>query len=442
MHDDRADHRRRRHGTDRLRLQSRSSQPLAAATGSSSIRRRRPRASSPTTGPGSRRSLPRCNCIPRTPSTEGRRPHRGSSLSHLRVALIQTDARAASDGRPLSRPERGLNKPAPWTLSVSVGPGSARGPMRGGPTAADDPPRRCPMSASRRGFGSRSRHGRARPRHRLRLRRHELPDVAVVPAGEAPAPTTAAGPAGSEGGDLVIVGRIVTMDEPPMAEALLIEDGPRDLRRHAGRGAWRWPARRCRSSTSAANVAYPGFIDAHAHWIGDRDYYGIDSPAAAMDAALSRGWTSISEQWVNQERLDELEALAADDALPLRVDAYLALNFDTRVLRRLVHVARARACRRPPPRPGAEDPSRRRRGQRSCNWEPADLTATIGRAERGRLAGIGPRHELRGPGAGPRRLRGGARSDRAEPAPPPDRARHPGDATSSWPAWSPWTSPR
>ena len=47
-----------------------------------------------------------------------------------------------------------------------------------------------------------------------------------------------------------------------------------------------------------------------------------------MDLAVTRGWTSISEQWVNQERLDELEALAADDALPLRVDAYLALNFD------------------------------------------------------------------------------------------------------------------
>ena len=56
------------------------------------------------------------------------------------------------------------------------------------------------------------------------------------------------------------------------------------------------------------DVAYPGFIDAHAHWIGDREYYGIESPAAAMDAALSRGWTSISEQWVNPERLDELEA--------------------------------------------------------------------------------------------------------------------------------------
>ena len=62
------------------------------------------------------------------------------------------------------------------------------------------------------------------------------------------------------------------------------------------------------------NVAYPGFIDAHAHWIGDREYYGLETPAEAMDAALSRGWTSISEQWVNEERLDELETLAADDA--------------------------------------------------------------------------------------------------------------------------------
>lgn len=75
------------------------------------------------------------------------------------------------------------------------------------------------------------------------------------------------------------------------------------------------------------NVAYPGFIDAHAHWIGDRDYYRIGTPAEAMDAAITRGWTSISEQWVNQERLDELESLAADQAaLPLRVDAYLALD--------------------------------------------------------------------------------------------------------------------
>ena len=45
-----------------------------------------------------------------------------------------------------------------------------------------------------------------------------------------------------------------------------------------------------------------------------------------MDAALSRGWTSISEQWVDQDRLAELESLDAAAALRLRVDAYLALN--------------------------------------------------------------------------------------------------------------------
>jgi predicted amidohydrolase YtcJ len=73
-------------------------------------------------------------------------------------------------------------------------------------------------------------------------------------------------------------------------------------------------------------VAYPGFIDAHSHWIGDRDYYGGGSAADAMQAALSRGWTSISEQWINQKKLAELNSLAAERALPLRVDAYLALN--------------------------------------------------------------------------------------------------------------------
>ena len=60
--------------------------------------------------------------------------------------------------------------------------------------------------------------------------------------------------------------------------------------------------------------------------MGDRDYYGLDTAAEAMQAALTRGWTSIAELWVNRERLSELETLATDEALPVRVDAYLALN--------------------------------------------------------------------------------------------------------------------
>ena len=142
------------------------------------------------------------------------------------------------------------------------------------------------------------------------------PPVATTPAPSAPE---------SPSGNLVIVGRIVTMGESGVVEAVLIEGGT-------------VTAVGTRNEVLAysddlvpvidigANVAYPGFIDAHAHWIGDRGYYGLSSAAEAMQAALERGWTSIAELWVDAERLAELEGLAADGALPLRVDAYLALN--------------------------------------------------------------------------------------------------------------------
>ena len=195
------------------------------------------------------------------------------------------------------------------------------------------------------------------------------------PAASAIAAPTAVTP---RRGSLVIVGRIVTMDDPRIAEALLIEAGT-------------VTAVGSRDEVMALagdevpivdigqNVAYPGFIDAHAHWIGDRDYYGIGSAAEAMDEAITRGWTSISEQWVNQERLDELTGLAADDALPLRVDAYLALNFAKDFLGDWYESRK----------PGAVNDRLRVQGLKIhldngagtiMNWEPADLTATIGRA--------------------------------------------------------------
>ena len=125
-----------------------------------------------------------------------------------------------------------------------------------------------------------------------------------------------------------------------------------------------------------ANVAYPGFIDAHAHWIDSRQLAGIDSAEEAMDAALRRGWTSISEQMVVRDGLDELRALATKDGLPLRVDAYLvALNFGADF-------------------PGDWDVDHERGpvGNRlrvqglkifadDRAWEQADLTETIGRAD-------------------------------------------------------------
>ena len=203
------------------------------------------------------------------------------------------------------------------------------------------------------------------------------PSPASSASGSA-APSGAVATVGPRTGSAVIVGRILTMDDPPVAEALFIADGT-----VAAVGA------RDEVLASAGedvpvidigeNVAYPGFIDAHAHWIGDREYYSVESPQEAMDLASARGWTSISEQWVNQERLDELEGLAADKALPLRVDAYLALNFDKEFLGDW-YLDRE---------PGPVDDWLRVKGVKihldtgdgtTINWEPAELTATIGRA--------------------------------------------------------------
>ena len=198
-------------------------------------------------------------------------------------------------------------------------------------------------------------------------------------ASGAPSPTAAGTTIPPRSGGLVIVGRIVTMADPPVAEALFIEDGivaavgTRDeVLAAAGDQA---PV-----MDIGRNVAYPGFIDAHSHWIGDREYYGVDTAAEAMAAALSRGWTSISEQWVNDERLEELEELAAQDALPLRVDAYLALNFAKEFLGDWY------ADREP----GPVDDYLRVQGLKIhldngsgtiVNWEPDELTAAIGRAD-------------------------------------------------------------
>jgi predicted amidohydrolase YtcJ len=180
-------------------------------------------------------------------------------------------------------------------------------------------------------------------------------------------------------GSVVIVGRIVTMDEPAVAEAMLIEDGivaaigARDVVTAVAGGV---PV-----VDIGENVAYPGFIDTHAHWIGDRNYYGLESPAEAMEAAVTRGWTSISEQWDDADKLDELLGLAADNALPLRVDSYLALNG--------VHPGEHYGDWYADREPGPVDDRLRVQGLKIhldngsgaiMLWESADLTATIDRA--------------------------------------------------------------
>jgi predicted amidohydrolase YtcJ len=225
------------------------------------------------------------------------------------------------------------------------------------------------------------------------LRRRLASALAVVaiagcgPAATAPPASTPVAPPSAElassspadGEAVVLVGRIVTMDEPAVAEAILIDDGTvvavgtrEDVLALAGDQA--------QILELGSNVAYPGFIDAHAHWIGDREYYDIETPAEAMDAAITRGWTSISEQWVNSKRLVELTALAEGRALPLRVDAYLALNYDREFLGDWYTSWE----------PGPIDDHFRVEGLKihlddgwghAINWDPAELTATIGRAD-------------------------------------------------------------
>lgn len=207
------------------------------------------------------------------------------------------------------------------------------------------------------------------------------PGSAAVPPS-AGTPSDAASPAAMSVIDVVYVGRIETVTKAGRVEAILLEDG---LVRAVGD----------RDEVLAVAgdsilvidlgdaVAYPGFIDAHAHWIGDRDFMGLTTPEQAMDAAVSRGWTSISEQWVDQSRLAELERLDAAGALRLRVDAYLALNLPAPSGRHL-----------------GDWYAEVERGPRSDRltvdgvkltfdngwgsqvwWEPDDLFATVGRAD-------------------------------------------------------------
>ena len=63
------------------------------------------------------------------------------------------------------------------------------------------------------------------------------PSTSADPGGTSAGPSASSPPILPGSGSLVIVGRIVTMDEPPVAEALLIEDGIGDRGRHPGRGA-------------------------------------------------------------------------------------------------------------------------------------------------------------------------------------------------------------
>ncbi|MHA2058560.1 MAG: amidohydrolase [Candidatus Thorarchaeota archaeon] len=122
-------------------------------------------------------------------------------------------------------------------------------------------------------------------------------------------------------------GEILTMEQSPtQVEALAIQDeyivavgDESDILAMAG------------SDTQFIDLEgrtlLPGFIDAHSHHIGDREYVNQSTPEEVIESVLSSGWTSISELFVNQDRLDELRILDQQDDLRIRVNAYLPLSW-------------------------------------------------------------------------------------------------------------------
>lgn len=122
-------------------------------------------------------------------------------------------------------------------------------------------------------------------------------------------------------------GTVLTMDEAvPVAQAVLVQDGlivavgsDEETSDLASPGV--------EVIDLQGKTLLPGFIDSHAHHLGDRNLAGYSTPEDAVQAVLEKGWTSISELFVNQDRLDELRSLDEQGHLRLRVNAYLPLNW-------------------------------------------------------------------------------------------------------------------
>jgi predicted amidohydrolase YtcJ len=144
------------------------------------------------------------------------------------------------------------------------------------------------------------------------------------PQSAAPDPSQSAG----SGQDLILRNAIVlTMDpDRPTADAVAISgDAILAVGAEADVVAAIRPG--AKVVDLGGRVLLPGFNDAHCHRIGDRDVSGYASNEAAIEDALAGGWTSISELFVDQERLDELRSLDEAGKLRIRVNAYLPVNY-------------------------------------------------------------------------------------------------------------------
>ncbi|MFZ0626664.1 MAG: amidohydrolase family protein [Acidimicrobiia bacterium] len=127
--------------------------------------------------------------------------------------------------------------------------------------------------------------------------------------------------------DLIIVDAVViTEDEStPTAEAVAVESGKitavgnnDEIEQLAGPNT--------RVVDLDGRTLLPGFIDSHAHWIGDWSLrYG--RPEDAVATAARFGWTTINEMFASQANLELYSQLDESGDLPIHVNAYLPINY-------------------------------------------------------------------------------------------------------------------
>jgi predicted amidohydrolase YtcJ len=151
---------------------------------------------------------------------------------------------------------------------------------------------------------------------------------AIVVAMAIAALTGATASAGTVVADVILHGGVVVTLDPahPVAQAVALRDD-RIVAVGSNQRVLRMRGRGTKLVDLRGRTVLPGFNDAHAHWIGDRDGPSLGSAEDAVGAVLAQGWTSISELFVDEDRLHELRQLDEAGKLRVRVNGYLPVNF-------------------------------------------------------------------------------------------------------------------
>jgi predicted amidohydrolase YtcJ len=134
--------------------------------------------------------------------------------------------------------------------------------------------------------------------------------------GHSPAP---AGPA-----DLIFVNAdVITMDDQvPAAQAVAVS-GQTIVAVGTDQDLQRWRGPHTTVVDLDGRTIVPGFIDAHQYRVQKYADAGYADPAAAVDAAVQQGWTTLEELYADPGVLPELHDLDQAGRLGPWVDAYL-----------------------------------------------------------------------------------------------------------------------